>query len=323
MVTRRECDVLVIGAGVSGLTTAVCLAEAGLGVRVVSEHGTLQTSSAVAGASWGLYLVDDDPRALNWSRETRTEMEKLASHKETGVRLVNGMEASRQAVAPPAWAIDVRDFQVCPPDRLPPGFSAGWRYTIPVVHMPSYLTYLADRLRQAGVTVERAAIRSLGQRLAPTVVNCAGIGARTLAADNALVGVRGQLVVVENPGIDWFFHGGGDDYADLTYFIPHEDHIVLGGTAVPDASGLAPHPDLTPDPRTTADIIARCAAIEPRLGAARLIEQRVGVRPVRPTVRLEYASPAATNVIHNYGHGGSGVSLSWGCAREVLAMILS
>jgi D-amino-acid oxidase len=28
-----------------------------------------------------------------------------------------------------------------------------------------------------------------------------------------------------------------------------------------------------------------------------------------------------TNIVHNYGHGGSGVSLSWGCAREAARVV--
>ncbi|HMC79917.1 MAG TPA: FAD-dependent oxidoreductase, partial [Acidimicrobiia bacterium] len=47
---------------------------------------------------------------------------------------------------------------------------------------------------------------------------------------------------------------------------------------------------------------------------------RVGLRPFRrDSVRLE-REPGA-RVIHNYGHGGSGVTLSWGCAEEVSALV--
>ncbi|HEY2792992.1 MAG TPA: FAD-dependent oxidoreductase, partial [Micromonosporaceae bacterium] len=68
-----------------------------------------------------------------------------------------------------------------------------------------------------------------------------------------------------------------------------------------------------------AGIVARCAAIDPRLASARVLEHRVGLRPSRPSVRLEAVAQNGRTVIHNYGHGGSGVTLSWGCADDVVA----
>jgi D-amino-acid oxidase len=42
---------------------------------------------------------------------------------------------------------------------------------------------------------------------------------------------------------------------------------------------------------------------------------------VRPSVRLELEErPGGRAVIHDYGHGGSGYTLSWGCAEEVAAL---
>ena len=50
-------DVLVIGAGVSGLTTGICLAEAGLSVTIRTAAPPGQTTSVAAGALWGLVRV--------------------------------------------------------------------------------------------------------------------------------------------------------------------------------------------------------------------------------------------------------------------------
>jgi len=57
-------DVLVVGAGVSGLTTAVCLAEAGRGVEIRADRLPPDTTSAVAGALWGPHLVETGERAV-------------------------------------------------------------------------------------------------------------------------------------------------------------------------------------------------------------------------------------------------------------------
>jgi D-amino-acid oxidase len=160
-------------------------------------------------------------------------------------------------------------------------------------------------------------VTSLGSVAAPVVVNCTGIGARSLVPDEALVPVRGQVVIVENPGIGEFYldHGdGGDDYV---YLFPHGDVAVLGGTAHEGADDLAPRPEVT------ARILRDITAVFPSLRGARVVAERVGLRPVRPEVRLEAeALPGGRVLWHNYGHGGAGVSLSWGCAAELTAAVL-
>jgi D-amino-acid oxidase len=66
------------------------------------------------------------------------------------------------------------------------------------------------------------------------------------------------------------------------------------------------------------------AAVFPALGQARVITERVGLRPCRPAVRLEAQPlPGGRVLWHNYGHGGAGVTLSWGCARELTAALLA
>jgi len=50
----------------------------------------------------------------------------------------------------------------------------------------------------------------------------------------------------------------------------------------------------------------------------------VGLRPSRKEVRLEIESLSSGRwAIHNYGHGGAGVTLSWGCADEVTRIVSS
>jgi D-amino-acid oxidase len=78
-----------------------------------------------------------------------------------------------------------------------------------------------------------------------------------------------------------------------------------------------PARNLRPDQATLDAIVRRCVAVQPRLAHARIIGYRVGLRPYRPRVRVEHMRLADTDVIHNYGHGGAGVSLCWGCAFRV------
>jgi D-amino-acid oxidase len=308
--------VLIIGAGVSGLTTALALLEAGIpatAVRVVADLPTALTTSHGAGAIWGPYLSTDDAGTDEWGRYTLGRLQTLAGEPDTGVYLVAGVEAGRTEAEPPGWAREVEDFQRLTVADLPPGFVSGWRYTVPVVDMPVYLEYLAKKLDQAGIVVENRKISSLAEvtGTADTVVNCAGLGARWLVPDESVRPVRGQLVVVANPGIHEFFAEHTEDVSELTYLLPQGDHIVLGGSADDDQT------ERVADPAVAQGIVDRCAEIEPALRGARILQHRVGVRPTRPRIRVERDG----DVVHNYGHGGSGVSLSWGCAREVAAIV--
>ena len=56
----------------------------------------------------------------------------------------------------------------------------------------------------------------------------------------------------------------------------------------------------------------------------RIIRTTVGLRPHRPSgFRLAADRLDTTTVIHNYGHGGSGMSLSWGTGRMAAEMALA
>jgi D-amino-acid oxidase len=150
------------------------------------------------------------------------------------------------------------------------------------------------------------------------IVNCSGYGARNLVPDRDVTAVRGQAVVVRNPGITEFFVGSGAARWPLTYLFPHDDVVLLGGT---EEHGSASR---EPDPGTAERIVAACAAIRPQLRDVEVLEHRVGLRPVRRSVRLEAESQThdGVTVVHSYGHGGAGVTLSWGCAEDAAQLVL-
>lgn len=308
-------DAVVIGAGVIGLTSALCLTEAGVRVAVWAASPPRQTTSYAASAMWGGSFLEPADDVRRWAEVTHDELHDLAGRSGTGVRIANGtLAAERAAEPPPPRAFP--GVEVFPHDDVPAGYAAAFRVAVPVLDMPRYLDYLVRRLAEAGVEIEVRPLRSLtdAAERTPVVVNCAGIGARELAGDGALRPVRGQHVVVENPGLEDFFMAepAGSRW---TSFMPHGDEVVLGSVADEDDWRLEP------DLAVAEEIARRCAEVEPRLRGARVIEHRVGLRPARFAVRCEQESLGAVRCIHNYGHGGSGVALSWGCAREVVAML--
>jgi len=176
--------------------------------------------------------------------------------------------------------------------------------------MAPYLAYLVDRLRGAGGDVTRLALAAL-PRHGDVVVNCTGLGSRLLAGDTAVYPVRGQVVRLEQIGLArvWL------DSATVTYVVPRSHDIVVGGTS-DDGSW-----DRRPDPATARAILRRATELVPELADARVLGHRVGLRPARDRVRLELEPrEGAAPVIHCYGHGGAGVTVSWGCADEVASL---
>src|SRR5262249_51526653 len=167
-----------------------------------------------------------------------------------------GHEAVRADLQPPAWATALDGYRPATPEELPTGFRRGWWYSAPIVDMPTYLRYLEKRLGQSGVAIEQGEITSLASAVEdrPLVVNCTGFGASALTGDTQLFPTRGQLVAVKNPGITHFFCER-DESPTSTYFLPHGDVLVLGGSAEPGRT------DRTPDKEIGAKIRARCAGI--------------------------------------------------------------
>ncbi|MBA2774865.1 MAG: FAD-dependent oxidoreductase [Nocardioidaceae bacterium] len=302
--------VLVLGAGVNGLTAGVRLAEAGLQVDLLARELPLETTSSVAAALWYPYLAEPRERVFAWAQRSYDEFVQVAATPDSGVALRSGTELLRELLEDPWWAAAVPDLTRV--KHVPTPYRDGWSFTAPVVEMPVYLRWLQRRLEEAGGTLTRMALPGLPDH-ADLVVNCAGLGARLLAGDDTLHPVRGQVVRVEQVGVErWLLDG-----SEPTYVVPRSDDIILGGTETEGGW------DRRPDPQVARDIVARATALVPELAGARVLGHRVGLRPARPSVRLELEDRAGHPVIHCYGHGGAGVTTSWGCADEVLALALA
>jgi D-amino-acid oxidase len=304
---------VVVGAGVVGLTCALRLVEAGHDVHVVARERLAATTSGVAAAVWFPYRALPYDRVLAWSRSGYEAFAALAGGRpEAGVRLRSGVELARHDGPDPWWAEAVPDLVRA--TDVPAGFAFGWRFTAPVVDMSRYLPWLEACLADRGVVPEQVAVGDLADLDGAVVVDCAGLGARELVPDPSLTPVRGQVVLVDQVGLDeWIVDDQGGDV--LTYVVPRIDDIVVGGTAEEGAD------DLAVDPEVAAGILGRAVALVPALSGARVRGHRVGLRPARPAVRLDAERRDGRTVVHCYGHGGAGVTLSWGCADEVAALV--
>ncbi|SEF34851.1 D-amino-acid oxidase [Amycolatopsis pretoriensis] len=286
--------ITVAGAGIIGLTCAYRLAGAGHDVTVVAAAGPGESTSAVAGAVLYPPVRRPDKRIARWTAET---LAVLREQEAPGVRFRRGRVLLATGEPEPQWLRAMID-PVRDGDRLV--------FTTALVDTPVYLEWLLAQVVSLGVRVEHQPLTSLSG-LGP-VVNAAGLGAGPLAGDGSMVPIGGQVVHLADPGLREFVVD--ETGPGVTYAIPHGGHVVCGGTEEPGRA------DTVPNPGVTADIVRRCRELVPALAGAEVLRSAVGLRPFRPVVRLERSG----EVVHCYGHGGSGITLAWGCAADVVEL---
>jgi D-amino-acid oxidase len=290
------------------------LARAGHSVRVHTADDVAATTSAVAAALWFPYRAAPADAVLRWAAGSLRVFTALAGSPATGVVLRAGTVVHRTPEPDLWWAPGIAGLRPATADELPPGAPAGTRCTLPVIHMGRYLPWLAAAGRAAGVEFVPGRVGRLADVPGDVVVLAAGLRSGDLAGDGSLVPVQGQVVRLADPGLgDWLLDE--DNPAGLTYVVPRGDDVVCGGTAVEGATGT------DPAPAVEAAILARAAALVPALRHAPVLSRGVGLRPGRPTVRLDRTDRDGRPLICCYGHGGAGVTLSWGCAADVVALV--
>ena len=304
--------VVVVGAGVIGLSCALRLLEAGHRVDVLARDLPRETTSAVAAAIWYPFRAGPPAKVLAWSQESYAAFAAIAAeHADSGVVIRHGIEVVARREERPWWADAVPDLRETV--DVPTGYDGGWTFPAPVVEMPVYLDWLAGQVLAAGGSITRLNRHGLprtGDGGPQAVVNCAGMGAKFLAGDPTVHPVQGQVVLVEQVGLErWWLDGASA--GGPTYVVPRSRDVVVGGT---DVEGEWSR---TPSPEVASAILRRALRLVPELAGAEVLGHKVGLRPARPEVRLERAG----DVVHCYGHGGAGVTLSWGCASEVAELL--
>jgi len=325
--TDMTIRVTVAGAGVVGLTCAVRLAEAGFTVDVLARELPLETSSAAGGGLWLPAAPDpadpagSGPDSDRWARATLHALRELAAagdaaHDATGGSGGNGVAQRPGVLLGSSAAAGLRalseDVGLATVGTPAPGHDAGWRAVLPLVDLDRYLPYLVRRLSAAGGTLTRLALAALPAR--GVVVNCTGVAARAMVPDPAVTPARVQVLRLADPGL-------GEWVLDATpgrecWVAPHGDHVVVGGPV--EDGEWSP----TPDPAVAAVLRERVTRLVPALADAAELGHRVGLRPRRAGgVRLATERREAATVVHCYGHGAAGLTLSWGTADDVLATV--
>lgn len=303
--------VTVVGCGVIGLTSAIGLQESGFDVSIITRDLPPNLTSAVAGAYWYGGELASHPNRHRWSATSLEEYLRLAQDDYCGVSTFRMLEVFGMPVADPWFKDVIPYYQRVAPADLPTGYADGYWMEIPIIETPRYLAYLVDRFRKSGGQIEQRAISDLAEIAPnhPLIVNCTGVYARHVAHDEQVYPLRGQVIKVQAPDI----HDAFMDDDSFTYVLPRRDGCVLGGVSQKDNWNL----DI--DPAVSEDIWRRCEKVHPNIRQSPVIAELVGLRPGRYEVRLEEERLSDDcTVIHNYGHGGIGFTLSWGCAADVV-----
>lgn len=323
--------IAVVGGGIIGLSVAVRLASAGRRVLVYTRDDVSSTTSSRAGAVFSAFDAWDLRDEL--AESARAFAILAGSEPRSGVSLRASREYWTVAREAPAWTALVAEVLGERVEHLGAlgEYAGGFRLVVPQIDIVQYMPWLRQQALDAGASIvvgEVANLSEVFEQGAALVVNASGLGARGLAGDHAVTPMRGQVLHVPNAlGLTEALDATEPD-GRITYIYPFPRHVVLGGTYEPGQERCET------DEATLLEIVARCRRLLALHGHARAgelgrdrLRAVAGLRPARvqggrmEAVRIECERTPDGQVIHAYGHGRAGVTLSWGTAWRVMQMI--
>ncbi|XP_055636675.1 D-aspartate oxidase-like [Toxorhynchites rutilus septentrionalis] len=324
---------VILGAGINGLTCAFRLSEKypRAGFEIISENFTPNTTSDVAAGLWEPYLLGSTPMELvrKWSRETYNYfhgMWRTGYANECGICLVPwiGLCLEGSEMEDVFWKDFVFGFREISGQRLQrmgkehnTAYCSGYEFVTFTCEPTKLLQFYTKILESRGVKIRKQRIECFqALEVSPDsiVINCLGLGSGEIMTDAQLKPTRGQIRRIK---ANWIFHAFVNGSA---YVIPNTESVTLGGTKQKGDN------DLNARAEDAETIRTGCYDFLKALKHAPLVGDLVGLRPTRTSLRLELEWFGTENrnrfpVIHNYGHGGSGITLAWGCAGEVLHIV--
>uniref|UniRef100_A0A023FM28 Putative d-aspartate oxidase n=1 Tax=Amblyomma cajennense TaxID=34607 RepID=A0A023FM28_AMBCJ len=322
--------VAVVGGGIVGLSAAVRIAEelppGTVHVTVFAEHFSPYTTGDVAAGFFNPYIVHgvSEEKLRSWcvdAFEFYRPLAESADSSELGLAIMPGYILTEEPYPRPSYAdafFHYRDLTESEHKSFPRRYRHGTYVISLTIECKKFLPYLMERLQRHGGQLKQAKVASLEDLAGEhdVIVNCTGFGAGALVPDPKVHAIRGQTIRVHAP---WIKHAviAGEDF----HVIPNIDDVMLGGTKDVDNTTLIP------DRHIANKIWNGCLEFVPSLKNAKITGHYVGLRPGRQPLRLERVDHALKSgsgtvpVIHNYGHGGSGITIAWGCAGDVVRLL--
>ena len=318
MTKKSMPKIAVIGRGVIGLTTAELLLDSGYKVDIISKDDMPNTSSMGAGAYWWPHKAYPRDQVAKWSAFSYNKYRDIVKIPESGIKMHTHF---RYCVKDDEtrYALEITDkWSMIEQDDVNFEITEAFQCVVPLIDVPVYMPWLLNNVLDKGAELKVIDLASISD--VPTgydiVVNCSGLGAKTLVNDASVFPIRGQIVRLERPAHINNSYRVVHEPPGLTLILPRSGDLLLGGTTSNSNFNTDPSDD------ETQEIIDRCSKVIPELKKLKVLGSQAALRPGRDTVSLEAELLDDGKVlIHNYGHGGSGYTIGYGCANDVLQIV--
>jgi D-amino-acid oxidase len=331
-------QILVVGAGVVGLSTAIRLRLSGANVEVVTSPNHPMVSPMACALFLPTWLGADnlfvwsgwlEPAVVKSWHRYQLLLDEFGA--DAGIRSVTNHEYLRVGDPnPPRWVRSLlapSELAACNLNFASRQYDRVWKFRTVVIDMSRYMPWLELSARLLGISIQKRQLESFDDAfdfLTRVVVNCSGLGARRLVPDEAVRPVRGQVLFLQPADathLTDFVAIGLGEYC----LIPRITDVGLGSLFEQEADR-----NETQARHSLRDEKKLWAALDTLLGLSGVDPSElefsgrtsVGLRPIREGgCRLEALWNGDKLIVHNYGHGGAGVTLAWGCADRVVELI--
>jgi D-amino-acid oxidase len=343
-IDRSYMNCTVIGGGIQGVSTGIILEYLGHETTIVSDafaylDGPDIPTVATDYAAASIYPVQIASEYTEDELIRRSESTFKPFYDTEGVpvrkhRHFYIYEDSHDESLPDRMGVQpIEEYNKYTPSRTGCDIRGGYTCEEYFVEMPEYIPQLFKTYNRLGGTLTQRTLTAADiPDLRGTVFNCSGYGSLELFDDTSMRAIRGHILTLPYDGefplpFSYTYTPTTDEYGHYAYMYPREDTVLFGGSYLKgdiingEWDGETPKKPMTIDGETiperiytvNADIMSDHDSVS--LDKSN-VSAKQGYRPYRSNgMRVEQD---ADGIIHNYGHGGSGVSMSWWSAIKAV-----